>query len=251
MKNLKVATLLLFLTTAIACKDNEKANPANAKEAQSQKMLEERKKLQIAFDTEVSEYQSKVEIFLSERGCAYIKLKKRIVCGTDPTLSPFNIEKDKTYVYSSLSPNYLSEKFLYASGQISMFALGEIKQQFKCLVDMVEYSSRNYHLRTEYRSAATERYQAARKELGFDRELNDLDELINLSTNKREIEEFRHAALALIFYLNDKEQYAKVWSEIQMMDLILKDQTEKRAMPETLVLRHVFQEKDAQSSRLH
>lgn len=246
MKKLKVATLILFLTTAIACKKDDNANLGNTKAAQEQKQLEESKKLQLAFNADVAEYQSKVELFLSERGCAYVKSKKMIVCATYPTFSNFNIEKDERYVYSSLSPSFLSEQYSLALGKIDMSAIGEIKQQYTCLNDMVTYSSRYYRLQTEYRSAAAERYLATRRELGFDRELADLDGLISLSANKRQIEEFRHAALGFIFYLTDKEQYAKVWSEIQMMDLILKDQTEKREMPETLVLRHVFKEKDAQ-----
>lgn len=246
MKIFKKSVLLCLVAVVfISCKENEEAQSPTNKTDQEQIAKQQ---LQTQFDKRVAEYEEKVETFLQERGCSYLSARQSIVCASYP-IGSFDLQKDRNYVYSNLTPFDITYGFKGSPLNIDLSARNRLGKKYDCLHEMVRYA--NWYLEfmnSEERSAAISNYSESKHQIRLRSSLN-VNSLNNsmpdtVSRISSILENHRENALTLMRYTFDSKRFAELWSEVKIIDALLADQTEERVIIPALEIRHVFKKED-------
>lgn len=246
MKKLKLYSFCLFFMVAVAgCKDSDKPNAVST---ETENENGDKQPQSMDFNVRAAEYKATVDSFLEDRGCSYNKKKKIILCEEYPEgRSSADLKKDINLIASRLSPEGLKQITGGSLSNNNLKTLDALRDLYKCLMDLANYSQwYDSFLSSEARADAIANYELSHAIIGKDVNNIQLNGMGLLAKNRSALRALREDALTLIVYMVDKKQYAKLWSQIKMVDALLADQDELRKIPQPLEIQRAFKNRDAQ-----
>lgn len=246
MKIFKKSVLFCFVAVVfISCKEDEDTQrPSN--EAEKEQIAKQ--ELQTRFDERVAEYEEKVEKFLQERGCSYLSAQQSIICANYP-IGSFDLQKDRNYIIPNLSPFDITYGFDGSPLKIDLSARNRLNKKYDCLHELAQYANMYQRfMSSEERATATSNYNESKHQIRLRTRLNlsnfNTSNLDTVSRISSILEDHRENTLILMYYTFDSKKFAELWSEVKIIDTLLADQTEERAIVRSFEIRHVFKKEE-------